>query len=101
MNKCPFGFKKHEECALYRRGVRIITNPGTLKEEQVPFEECAFNIIADCLENLIGRQIGVQKELNMIRNSSNITNALFGEILKVGKQNASKNMEIPSLDEGQ
>lgn len=85
MNRCPFGKIKHEECTFFRRGVRIITNPSTLKEESVPFEECAVNIIADCLENLVGRQVATQKELNMIRNNSQVTNALFGEILKLGR----------------
>ena len=73
MNKCPFGFKKHEECAFYRRGVRIIEATG----EQKPFEECAVNIIADCLENLVSRQIGLQAEMNNVRNAAETTNRLF------------------------
>lgn len=73
MNKCPFGKIKHEECTFYRRGVRIIELTG----EQKPFEECAVNIIADCLENLVSRQIGLQTEMNKVRNEAEATNNIF------------------------
>ena len=78
MNKCPFGFKKHEDCAFYRRGVRIIDATG----EQRPYEECAVNVIADCLENLVGRNIALQKEMNLVRNEAEKTNEVFSNILK-------------------
>jgi hypothetical protein len=74
MNKCPFGrFNKHEECAFYRKGVRVMEATG----EQKPFEECAINIIADCMENLVSRQIGLQAEMNKVRNEAETTNKLF------------------------
>lgn len=74
MNKCPFGrFNKHEECAFYRKGVRVMEATG----EQKPFEECAINIIADCLENLVGRSIGLQVEMNKVRTEAETTNKLF------------------------
>lgn len=78
MNKCPFGFKKHEDCAFYRRGIRIIDATG----EQRPYEECAVNIIADCLENLVSRNIALQKEMNLVRNEAEKTNTIFSNILK-------------------
>lgn len=74
MGKCPFGrFNKHEECAFYRKGIRIIELTG----EQKPFEECAINIIADCLENMVSRSIGLQAEMNKVRNEAETTNKLF------------------------
>lgn len=74
MKKCPFGrFNKHEDCEFYRRGVRIIEATG----EQKPFEACAINIMADCLENLISRQIGLQTEMNKVRNEAEATNNIF------------------------
>lgn len=81
MNKCPFGFKKHEDCTFYRRGVRVKDNG-----EQTPFEECAVNIIADCLENLVSRQIGLQKEMNMVRNETEATNKIFTALANRTKQ---------------
>lgn len=86
LNVCPFGMKKHEECTFYRKGIKIITTPHG--EEQEPFEECAVNIIADCLENMISRQIGLQKEMNEVRNEvmnvrneTSVTNKIFIELL--------------------
>ena len=80
INQCPFGMKKHEECTFFRRGIRIIPKPNG-GEENVPFEECAINIIADCLENLVGRNIALQQEMNLVRNEVLNTNQLFAEIL--------------------
>lgn len=74
MKKCPFGrFNKHEECAFYRKGVRVMEATG----EQKPFEECAINIVADCLESLVSRQIGLQAEMNKVRTEAETTNKLF------------------------
>ena len=74
MKKCPFGmFNKHEECAFYRKGVRVMEATG----EQKPFEECAINIIADCLENMVTRSIGLQAEMNKVRTEAETTNRLF------------------------
>lgn len=85
-DKCPWGNENHEECTLYRKGVRIVTTPHG--EEQVPFESCAFNIIADCLENIVMRNVALQKEMNEVRNEvinvkneTFMTNRIFTEIL--------------------
>lgn len=75
MRKCPFGFKKHEDCEFYRTGIRY-KDTG----EQYPFEGCAVNIIADCLENLVGRNIALQKEMNLMRNEAQTTNQIFNAI---------------------
>ena len=81
---CPFGKEKHEDCSFFRRGIRIVnTSHG---EDHVPFEECAVNIIADCLENLVGRQNGLQKEMNMVRGEAEKTNLIFATILKHQQQ---------------
>lgn len=76
MGKCPFGFKKHEDCAFFRRGIRIEDATG----KQTPFEECAINIVADCLENLVGRQAALQKEMNLVRNQTEATNKIFNAL---------------------
>lgn len=62
--KCPFGKIKCEECVLYRRGLRFSQE----HPKGVPFEECAINIAADCLENLVTRSIGQQKATEEVRN---------------------------------
>lgn len=84
-NKCPFGLEKHDECTFYRKGIRIVTGLHG-KEEHVPFEECAVNIIADCLENLVGRNISLQKEMNLVRGEVEKTNLIFGAILNHQQQ---------------
>ena len=63
---CPFvrGECKKEKCAFFRKGLRYFE--GVKKPE--PFEECALNVIADGIENLVERQIGVQKSNEEIRN---------------------------------
>lgn len=83
-DKCPFGMENHEECTFYRKGIRTVTTPHG--EEQVPIEECAINIIADCLENLVGKQVGLQKEMNLVRNETEKTNLIFGAILNHQQQ---------------
>jgi hypothetical protein len=81
---CPFGKEKHEDCSFFRRGIRIV---NTLQgEEHVPFEECAINIIADCLENLVGRNISLQQEMNLVRGEAEKTNLLFNAILSHQQQ---------------
>lgn len=87
-SKCPFGMKKHEDCTFYRRGIRIVTNQG--KEEHIPFEECAMNIIADCLENLVGKNISLQQEMNLVRGEAEKTNMIFGAILDHQQQIAKE-----------
>jgi len=62
---CPFVKSecKKEKCVFYRRGLRYYDN-----KKPEPFEECAVNIIADGIENLVERQVGVQKSNEQIRN---------------------------------
>ena len=67
---------------FYRRGVRIEDVTG----KQTAFEECAVNIIADCLENLVQRNVALQKEMNLVRNEAEKTNQLFGAILNHQQQ---------------
>ena len=55
----------NEECVLYRRGLRYFDD----KRPPEPFEECAINIIADSVENIISRTIGLQAEQNKVANS--------------------------------
>jgi len=59
--KCPFRKLNpcSEECALYRKGVRF----NELKNESFPFEECAFNIMADNAEAAHNRIYMLQKEV--------------------------------------
>lgn len=83
--KCPFGMKKHEGCTFFRKGIRVVIGAHG-QEEQVPFEECAVNIIADCLENLVMRNISLQKEMNLVRNESEQTNKIFTTILDMGRK---------------
>ncbi len=76
MNKCPFGMEKHEDCVFFRRGVRVEDATG----KQFPYEECAINVIADCLENLVTRNVALQKEMNLMRNEAQTTNQIFNAI---------------------
>ena len=55
----------NEECVLYRRGLRYFDD----KRPPEPFEECAINIIADSVENIISRTVGLQAEQNKVANS--------------------------------
>ena len=55
----------NEACVLYRRGLRYFDD----NKPPEPFEECAINIIADSVENIISRTIGLQAEQNKVANS--------------------------------
>lgn len=66
MKKCS------NKCVWYRKGYRYSENST---DKPIEFEECAINIAVDCLENLVDRQIKLQKEMNENRNAvSNLTN---------------------------
>jgi hypothetical protein len=58
---CPFrGLEPcSESCAFYRKGLRY----SEAKGDPIPFEECAFNIIADNLEAMHNRTYMMQKEV--------------------------------------
>uniref|UniRef100_A0A6M3KEL2 Uncharacterized protein n=1 Tax=viral metagenome TaxID=1070528 RepID=A0A6M3KEL2_9ZZZZ len=55
----------NEQCVLYRRGLRYFDD----KRPPEPFEECAINIIADSVENIISRTVGLQAEQNKVANN--------------------------------
>ena len=64
--KCPFRKMKEcsEECVLYRKGTRY--NEKT--DEVFSVELCAFNVIADNLENMHNRTYMLQKEVGETKN---------------------------------
>ena len=73
--KCPFGKIKCEECILYRKGLRYFDD----SRKPEPFEECILNVMADCLENLVGRSIGNQKATEQTRNEmAKLSELLYG-----------------------
>ena len=76
--KCPFLRSRgcREDCVFYRRGVRYY-NDGRKPE---PFEDCAFNVIADSLENLVMRSIGQQKAIESLRNEVAANKALLQQL---------------------
>jgi len=55
-----------KDCHLYRRGLRYFDGKDRPPE---PFEECAINIIADSVENIVSRTLGLQAEQNKVANS--------------------------------
>jgi len=55
----------NEQCVLYRKGLRYFDD----NRPPEPFEECAINIIADSVENIISRTLGLQAEQNKVANS--------------------------------
>ncbi len=76
---CPFvqGACK-EKCVFYRKGFRFFeARPGHSKPEPMPFEECAINIFADSAEQMVSRQVGVQKALESARNEVNNLRGFF------------------------
>jgi len=67
LGKCPFNKMKPctEECALYRKVIRY---KDTDPSNPYVVELCAFNAIADSMDNNIMRLLGVQQEVNVLRN---------------------------------
>jgi hypothetical protein len=64
----------NKECVLFRAGLRYFD--GTTHPPE-PFEECAINIIADGVENMISRTVGLQAEQNKVANSiTDVSNVL-------------------------
>lgn len=51
-----------KDCVLFRSGLRY-TEDG---KNQWTFEECAVNVMADCMENMVARMIGLQQEQNKV-----------------------------------
>lgn len=91
-NTCPFSQKKcNEKCSLFRKGFRYYEIDG---KEPVLVEICAFNLIADCLENQITRSFALQKEMNLIRNSTDRAGDIFQGLLeRAEKLNKQKQIE--------
>jgi hypothetical protein len=71
-----------KECVLYRAGVRY-TDDG---KKSWPFEECALNIMADCLENVVSRMVGLQQEGNHVRNSVQNLSSFFKDAATAASQ---------------
>lgn len=64
--KCPLNKMKQcqEDCVLYRKGTRV----NDLTQEVTPIEICAFNVIADNIEQLHNRTYQMQKEMGEMKN---------------------------------
>ncbi len=78
--KCFIDKKEcNEKCVLYRKGLRYFEGQNKPPE---PFEECAINIIADSVENIISRTIGLQAEQNKVANSIMDVSAILQLALK-------------------
>ena len=75
--KCPFNKLNlcNKECVLFRSGFRY-KEDGT---DPIPFEDCAINIGVDCLENLVSRNIGIQKESNKVANNIDELSKITGD----------------------
>ena len=65
---CPFRNLKDcsEKCVLYRKGVIF----NELRDKSEPFEDCAFNIMANNMEAMHQRLFGVQKEMGETKNAT-------------------------------
>jgi hypothetical protein len=85
---CPFTQKKcNDKCVLYRKGFRY--NEVT-ETKPIPFESCAINIAADCLENLVTRSIPLQQEMNKVRNGTDKVAEIFETIVNNSINNNSQ-----------
>lgn len=64
--KCPLNkFKEcRDDCVLYRRGTRV----NDFTNEVTPVELCAFNVIADNIEQLHSRTFNLQQEMGATKN---------------------------------
>jgi len=64
--KCPFRELQacSDKCAFYRKGIKYKDGSN----EAIPFEECVINIIADNLEIMHARTIGMQQEMGETKN---------------------------------
>lgn len=65
--QCPFILHDpcNPDCVFYRKGIRYSEKPGN---DPIPFEDCAFNIIADNLEAMHNRTYMMQKEVGDTKN---------------------------------
>lgn len=91
---CPFFMDEcKEKCVFYRKGLRHYDSV----EKPVPFEECALNIAVDCLENLVSRNIGLQKEMNLVRNATEDVGNIFKIALVRAEQNKISDTELKEI----
>jgi hypothetical protein len=97
--KCPFRKLKacSEECVFYRKGVRYKEN----SDEAFPFEDCAFNIIADNLEAMHNRTYMMQKEVGETKNVMALKVLVdLGKISSREVENTSKRiLNLPTDDQ--
>jgi len=79
--KCPFTRKDcmEAECALFRVGMRYYDDGRPPEEVRV----CVFNLMVDCLENIIMRMIGQQKATEQTRNGIHNLNEFFNNLIKL------------------
>lgn len=91
---CPFYMDEcQDRCVFYRRGVRIFDG----NDKPVPVEECAINVAVDCLENLVGRNIGLQKEMNLVRNATEDVSRIFKIAITRSEQNKINDSDIEEI----
>lgn len=79
---CPFWKKRCEKvknCHLRRKGLRYFDD-GRKPE---PFEECAFLLNCDLLENLVTRMIGQQKAMEGTRNEVANLSDFFKDLAQI------------------
>lgn len=77
---CPYIKKDcRDDCVFFRRGLRYFDDK---KKEPEPFEECAINVMADSLENIIMRTVGQQAAIEGLRNEVTALNSLFFGAMK-------------------
>lgn len=78
--KCPFNhFKRCDpECELFRRGMRYWEDGRTPE----PIEMCTFNYLADCMENLVTRQISTQATVDKLSTEIRVLSNLLGTAIE-------------------
>ena len=92
---CPFFMDQCKvKCVFYRRGIRQYD--GVDKKPE-PFEECAINIAVDCLENIVSRNISLQKEMNLVRNATEEMGNIFKIAMVRAEQNKISDTELKEI----
>ena len=69
---CPYSRElcMKSKCVCYRQGIRYFDDPERPPES---IEDCGFNILVDAAESQINRLLGVQEEINILRNEAHST----------------------------
>jgi len=84
---CPFRNMKTcagSDCMLFREGYYV----DTIKNENVPFKDCAFNIMTNNVEALHTRMFGLQKEFGETKNVLAIK--ILSEVAQMSKQEVAR-----------